>query len=136
MPVADQASHPAAGPDLSKTTAAGRRTNHAARLVMGLTSLAGAAALVACTASGSGDVRGSTVAKSIIEQTASKQISDRLGGDYKVTCPHDLAAKTGASMTCVTTSPDGEKFGGTATVTSVSEGTAHWKYRPSAEPVK
>jgi outer membrane lipoprotein-sorting protein len=77
------------------------------------------------------------VAKSTIEQTASKQITDRLGGGtYTVTCPHDLAAKRGASMTCVTNSPDGEKFSGTATVTSVSEGTALWAYRPSSKPVK
>jgi hypothetical protein len=111
--------------------------NNAGRLFLGLTSLASAAALVACTASGSADVRGSKVAKSTIEQTASKQITDRLGGGtYKVTCPHDLAAKKGASMTCGTTFPDGEKFSGTATVTSVSGGKAHWAYRSSSTPVK
>jgi hypothetical protein len=111
-------------------------SDNAGRLLLGLASLASAAALVACTASGSADVRGSKVAKSTIEQTASKQITDRLrGGTYKVTCPHDLAATRGASMTCVTTFPDGERFSGTAKVTSVSEGKAHWEYSPSSKPV-
>ena len=111
--------------------------NNAGRLLVALTSLASAAALVACTASGNTDVRDSRVAKSIIEQTASKQITDRLGGGtYKVTCPHDLAAKTGASMKCVTTVPDGEKFIGTAKITSLSGGKAHWAYQPSTEQAK
>jgi Domain of unknown function (DUF4333) len=109
---------------------------HKGRLVLGLTSLAGAASLVACTASGSAEVSGSTVAKSTIEQTASKQISDRFGGGtYQVTCSHDLAAKAGASMTCVTSFPDGEKFSGIATVTSVRSGKANWAYKPSTKPV-
>jgi hypothetical protein len=107
----------------------------ASRIVLGLTTLVGAVALAACTASGSADVHGSTVARSTIEQTASQQISARLGGGkYTVTCPHDLAAKPGAAMTCVTTFPDGEKFNGIATVTSVSGGSARWKYTPSATP--
>lgn len=109
-------------------------SNGAARRLVGLTSLAGTAALVACSASGSADVRSSKVAESSIEQTASKQITDRFGGGpYKVTCPHDLAAKVGASMTCVTTFPDGEKFVGTAKVTSVSGGKAHWAYEAGTE---
>jgi hypothetical protein len=112
-------------------------SNNAGWLLLGLTPLASAVALVACTASGSANVRGSMVAKLTIEQTASKQITDRLGGGtYVVTCPHDLAAKTGASMACVTTFPDGEKFTGTATVTSASGGTAHLKYIPSSRPVE
>lgn len=111
--------------------------NSAGRLVLGLTSLTGAAALAACTASGSAAVRAAMVGKSIIEQSASKQIAASFGGgNYKVTCPHDLAAKSGASMTCVTTFPDGEKFSGTATVTAVTDGTAHWKYSPSSTPVR
>lgn len=109
----------------------------AGRLFLGLTSLASAAMLVACTASGSTDVHGSTIPKSTIEQTASKQITDRLGGGtYTVSCPHDLAAEKGASMTCVTTFPDGEKFVGTAKVTSVSNGKATWKYDASAVQAK
>lgn len=111
-------------------------SNNAGRIFVGLASLASVAALVACTASGSANVRGSTVAKSIIEQTASKQISDRFGGgSYKVTCPHDLVAKAGASMTCLTTFPDGERFTGTAKVTSVSAGKAQWTYKASGELV-
>jgi hypothetical protein len=107
------------------------------RLLLGLTSLAGAAALAGCTASGSSGVTGSTVAKSTIEQVASKQITDRLGGGhYTVTCPHDLAAKVGASVTCVTTFPDGEKFSGSAKVTSVGGGKAHWEYKAGTELAK
>jgi hypothetical protein len=109
----------------------------AGRLFVGLTSLASAAVLVGCTASGSADIRGSKVAKSIVEQAASKQVTDLLGGGkYKVACPQDLAAKSGASMACVTTFPDGEKFSGTATITSISGSKAHWKYSLSAKPVK
>ena len=105
-------------------------------ILLSVTSLAGAG-LVACTASGATDVHGSTITRSTIEQTASKQITDRLGGGvYKVTCPHDLAARKGASMDCVTTFPDGEKFSGTAAVTAVSQGKAHWTYSPTSKPAK
>jgi hypothetical protein len=107
------------------------------RLIVGVVSLGAAATLVGCTASGSTAVHGTTVSRSVIEQSASKQIADRFGaGRYTVTCPHDLAAKTGATMTCVTRFPDGEKFSGTARVTSVGNGTAHWKYTPSTEPAR
>ncbi|MDT4906325.1 MAG: hypothetical protein QOH52_4341, partial [Pseudonocardiales bacterium] len=84
-------------------------SNTAGRLLVRLTSLAGAAVLSACTASGSSAITGSSIAKSTIEQVASKQISDTFGtGKYTVTCPHDLHAKAGASMQCVTAFPDGE----------------------------
>ncbi|MBN9620113.1 MAG: hypothetical protein J0H43_10355, partial [Actinobacteria bacterium] len=70
----------------------------------------------------------------VIEQVASKQITDRLGGGrYTVACPHDLPARQRASMTCVTTFPDGEKFAGIAEVTSVGDGQAHWSYKADAE---
>ena len=109
-------------------------SNTAGRLLLGLTSLAGVAALSACSASGSATVTGSAIAKSAIEHVASKQIGDRFGdGRYKVTCPHDLVAKTGASMKCVTTFPDGERFTGTAKVTSLKSGKAQWKYNASSE---
>jgi hypothetical protein len=109
-------------------------SNTAGRLLLGLTSLASAATLGACTASGSSAITGSSIAKSTIEQVASKQISDRFGdGKYTVTCPHDLAAKTGASMKCLTTFPGGEKFTGTAKVTSVKSGKTQWTYNASSE---
>ena len=101
----------------------------AGQLFVGLASLGSVATLVACTASGTAPVRASTIAQSTIEQTAAKQIGERLGGGtYTVACPHDLPARAGASMVCVTTFPDGEKFNGTARVTSVSDGKASWTY--------
>jgi hypothetical protein len=106
----------------------------AGRMLLALTSLVAAAGLVSCTASATTTVSSSSISKATIEQGASKQISDRFGGgSYKVTCPHDLAAEKGASMTCIVTFPDGEKFTGTAKVTSVSGGKAHWTYTASAE---
>lgn len=103
----------------------------------GVTALGAFVVLVGCTASGSAPVQASTIAKSTIEQTAAKQISDRLGGGkYTVTCPHDLPAKAGASMVCVTTFPDGEKFNGNAKVTSVGNGKASWTYDANNVQVK
>jgi D-tyrosyl-tRNA(Tyr) deacylase len=79
--------------------------------------------------------------KSVVsQQTVESQVASRLAAEANqptptVSCPGDLTAKVGATMTCVLT-PDGAaaSYNVEVTVNSVSDGTAHFGVRVASTP--
>lgn len=88
-----------------------------------LAALAACAVLAGCSASVGEEV----VKKSEVEQQAIAQLAASKGIPLsqapKLTCPEDLKAKIGATMTCSIGTPPGKVYDVFITVTSVNEDT-------------
>ena len=93
------------------------------------------AALVAALAAALAGCGTTTVAAPTVAKAAEDALEPQVGTRPDVTCPHDLAAKIGATTRCTLTAQglDGT-YGVTVTVRSVENGKAHFDVKVDDQP--
>lgn len=94
------------------------------------------AAVVIATGLGLGTAACSvSVAKADLETNVATTLAQQIPGLGAVTCPGDLPGEVGQTITCETTTPDGQPIGAVVTVTSVDGSTVNYNVSTEARPV-
>jgi hypothetical protein len=77
-----------------------------------------------------------TVAAATVATAAEDALQQQVGTRPEITCPHDLAAKVGATTRCTLTAQglDGT-YGVTVTVRSLTSGKAHFDVKVDDQPL-
>jgi hypothetical protein len=76
-----------------------------------------------------------SVSKTDLETNVASTLTQQIPGLGPVTCPGDLAGEVGATITCETTTSDGQPIGAVVTVTSVDGSTVNYNVETEARPV-
>lgn len=76
-----------------------------------------------------------SVSQSDLQTNVASTLSGQIPGLGPVTCPSDLKGEVGATVTCETTTSDGQPIGAVVTVTSVDGSTVNYNVSTEARPV-